>query len=253
MKTFAFHLQKGGVGKTTLSCSVAYECSLKGRTIVIDVDPQGNTSSWFLGNKSSPKYELANVLYGKADPSEAILPTAVNNLDIIPTFGIGGELKTYGENQLANEPFIFVDLLESLSKLGYEYAIFDLSPGMGRLERSALISTDEVITPMTPEAFSLDGIEIFIDALEKSSKAMRRGPVHNKIILNAYNKNIDQHNTILEQARKIKGFELFVIGVEPAFRKSQALSIPVQSLSYKEKAKDESLKTLKTIGESLCQ
>lgn len=252
MKSFAFHIQKGGVGKTTISCSIAVECATKGRTIIIDVDPQGNTSSW-LQTSQSPKHELADILYGKIETSAGILPTSVSDLDIIPTFGIGGDLKTYGENQLANEPFIFVDLLENLSSLGYEYAVLDLSPGMGRLERSALIAVDEVITPMTPEAFSLDGIEIFTDALETASKAMRRSPIHNKIVVNAYNKSIEQHNTILDRAKKIKGFDIFIIGVDPSFRKAQAMSTPIQYLTKKEKAKDETLKTLRKLRDSLCQ
>ena len=60
-KTIAFHLQKGGVGKTTISGTLACQSALDGyRTLAIDCDPQGNLSSWFLSEP--PKYELADVL-----------------------------------------------------------------------------------------------------------------------------------------------------------------------------------------------
>lgn len=250
MKSIAFHLQKGGVGKTSLSCSIAYEFSKKGRTVLLDLDPQGNSSSWLL--TEAPNHELAHILFGKVKIDQAIISTKTKDLDIIPTFGIGGDLKTYGENQLANEPFIFVDLIDGLAALGYDYVVMDLSPGMGRLERFALIAVDEVITPMTPEAFSLDGIEIFTTELEKTTKAMKRGPVHKRIIVNALDKRIDQHMTIYKQAQKFKRFELFTIGVDPAFRKAQAANKPVQALTKKEKAKDNTLESLKSIGGALC-
>jgi len=251
MKTIAFHLQKGGVGKTSLSVSVAVELAAKGRTVLLDVDPQGNASSWLL--TAAPRYELAAVLYGRATLAEAVTATGVPGLDIVPTFGIGGELKTYGENQLANEPFIFCDLVEELARLGYAFAVFDLSPGMGRQERAAIISADEIITPMTPEAFSLDGLEIFADELNKAKKAMRRGPEHRRIIVNAYNETIGQHNEILAKAEaKLKGYALHVAPVDPAYRKAQAANIPIQSLKGKDAPKPSTLSTLAAIAGAVC-
>ncbi len=130
---------------------------MPGRTILVDADPQGNSSAWFVGNRE-PKHELADVLLGNVAAEEAILS---GPFDLLISFGLAGQLKTYGENQLANEPFVFADLIEELSRLGYDHAVFDLSPGMGRLERAVLLGVDEVVTPMTPEHFSLDGIQIF--------------------------------------------------------------------------------------------
>jgi chromosome partitioning protein len=250
VKTIALHLQKGGVGKTSLSGALAYELSKKGRTILLDLDPQGNISSWML--REAPPHELASVLYGKVDAGAAIVPTPTPNLDILPTFGLDGELKLYGENQLASEPFIFCDLIEELGRLGYAFAVMDLSPGMGRLERSALIAADEVLTPMTPESFSLDGIEIFAAELAKTKKAMRRGPVHKRIIVNAFDARIEQHKVIASQAWELQGFELFTVPVDPCFRKAQAACIPIQTLPKAQSAKPETLSELRKLGEAVC-
>ena len=100
-KAIAFHQQKGGVGKTTLSGTIGCQSALNGyNPLLIDCDPQGNISSWFLD--STPRYELADVLQGKCFVDEAIIPLAgIENLYILPTFGIGGTLKNYSETKLA--------------------------------------------------------------------------------------------------------------------------------------------------------
>jgi chromosome partitioning protein len=250
VKTIAFHLQKGGIGKTSISGSIAFELAKRGRTIILDLDPQGNLSSWLLTN--SPEHELAAVLFGRVSVGSAIVATPTPNLDILPTFGLDGELKLFGENQLASEPFILCDLVEELSHLGYEYAVMDLSPGIGRLERSALIAADEVVTPMTPESFSLDGLDIFAAELAKAKKAMRRGPVHRRIVVNAFDGRIDQHRVIASQAWELQGFEVFTVPVDPCFRKAQALHLPIQILPKPQAAKVETLAELSRLGGVLC-
>lgn len=76
-------------------------------------------------------------------------------------------LKQYAKTRLNDEPFIFEELGEELNSLGYETVIYDLSPGMSRLEKSVLLAMDEVIVPLTPEYFSVDGITIFNNELQK--------------------------------------------------------------------------------------
>ena len=158
MKTIAIHLQKGGVGKTSITGAIAYEASIKNKkTLIVDADPQGNLTNWFSKNISN-KIELASMLYGQ----ENVTPLKIEeNLFLLPTSSLSGQLKLYGENQLSNEPFVFCDLLDELKQHEFDLVIFDLSPGMSRLEKSVLIAVDEVITPMIPEYFSLDGLEIF--------------------------------------------------------------------------------------------
>lgn len=217
MKAIAFHLQKGGVGKTTLSGTMAYDASLKGKTIIVDCDPQGNASSWFL---TEFKHELADVLTGKLYVKDAII-NICPNLDILPTFGLEGELKLYGETKLFQEPFSFCDLFGELEKLGYEYIIADLSPGIGQLEKTVLIACDEVITPLTPEYFSLDGIEIFNSEIKKLEKTMRKSPKHDMLILNAFDARIKQHVEIANSTKNLN-YKIITIPVDPVFRKAQA-------------------------------
>ncbi|MDD4011427.1 MAG: ParA family protein [Sphaerochaetaceae bacterium] len=225
-RTIAFHLQKGGVGKTTISGTIACESALAGaRTLLIDADPQGNSSSWFL--KNPPKYELSDVLQGRCFLDDAIVELdSIHNFFLLPTFGIGGTLKNYSETKLAEEPFVLQDLIEQLSSK-FEHIILDMSPGLGRLERSALIASDEVITPLTPEVFSLDGLEIFIDELAKIKKNLRSSIKYNKIVINSYDERIKQHRDILKAAGGAN-YKVFKVPVEPVFRKAQERGIAPQ-------------------------
>lgn len=219
-RTVAFHLQKGGVGKTTISGTLACQSALNGKkTLVIDCDPQGNISSWFL--QTAPAFELADVLQGKCFVKDAIVKVpVVDNLYLLPTFGIGGTLKTYSETKLSEEPFVIQDLVREVSS-DYDHIIMDLSPGLGMLERYALIASDEVITPMTSEVFSLDGLEIFITELQKLRKNLRSNVKHDKIIINSFDTRIKQHRDIYAAAVESGNYKVYLIPVDPVFRKSQ--------------------------------
>ena len=232
-KTISFHLQKGGVGKTTISGTLACKSAMEGyTTLLVDVDPQGNASSWFYDGEL--QYELSDVLQGTCYIQEAIVEIAsVPNLFLLPTFGIGGGLKTYAETKIADEPYVLQDLVHELSN-SFDRIVLDLSPGLGKLERSALIASDEIITPMTPEVFSLDGLEIFIDELEKIRKNLRSKVKHDKIIINSFDERIRQHKDIYDAA--ISGsFKVFKIPVDPVFRKSQERNIAPQLFNQRGK------------------
>ena len=248
-KTVSFHLQKGGVGKTTISVRVACESALQGiKTILVDLDPQGNASSWFY--TSLVKYEVADVLKGECFIDDAIISIpSIKNLYLMPSFGIGGELKQYGELSIQAEPYIIKDLVRHLSK-SFDHIILDLSPGLGNLEISALIASDEIITPMTPEIFSLDGLEIFIDELKKIKEKYSSDVLHKKVIINSYDGRIRQHKKIMEAALKGE-YSIYKIPVDPTFRKAQESHDAPQLFKYK--GKGLKVNTVKAINEIASQ
>ena len=249
MKTIAFHLQKGGVGKTSLSCSAVFELAQKGKVCLIDGDPQGNSSSWLThdGKKADVKAELADVLTG-VDVNEALIQLR-DNIYLIPTFGLTGKLKTYGETQLNNEPFIFTELNGLLEKKGFEYVVYDLSPGFGRLEKSILMSVDDIVTPLMADIFSLDGIEIFTTELNKLKKNFRVDPTHKLIVINGYNKAIKQNRDIL--AAIPANFNKLVFPVDPAYRKAQERGLFIRELSGSDKPKESTVEQLKALREAI--
>jgi len=218
MKKIGVYIQKGGVGKTTITGNLGFLLSQKNKkVIIIDCDPQGNLSSWFL--KESPKYELADALTGKASIQEAITQIT-DKFYLLPTFSIDGELKQYSETKLFQEPFIFDDITAELAKMGFDYSIFDLSPGFSQLERCVMLAMDEIITPLTPEYFSVEGIQIFSNSLAQVNKAFRKNVKHNKVVLNILNQSFSRHQAFLSTLENTK-YDLFILKQDSKIAESQ--------------------------------
>lgn len=225
MQAKAFHLQKGGVGKTTLSVSVAWELAeLELRTVLIDCDPQGNASSWLLEGRVEPDHELADVLLGNATPEEVAVQVA-GDLWCIPTFGLTHTLIDYGRSGLASEPFVMADLV---GQLPFDMAILDLGPGLGNIEQAALVAADEVVLVMTPEYFSLDGLETWGERARRIEKGLRVKIPYNKLVVNALNRGIRQMSEVHAEAVKVAR-NLYTIATDPVFRKAQAEHLPAQA------------------------
>ena len=218
IKVIAIHILKGGVGKTTLSGNIAYKIADLGKkTIIVDCDIQANSSNWFLKEKSDK--ELADILQG--EPLGNVIKQINENLYIIPTKTKDSGLKIYAETKLFQEPFIFEDLNTELQKLGFEYAIYDLSPSISQLERCILLATNEVITPITPEYFSFDGIELFYNELQKINKSYRKNIKYDKIILNLINKSFETHKQYLSILENMQKYKIYRVGQDRKIADSQ--------------------------------
>ena len=217
IKSIAFHILKGGVGKTTLSGNIAYKISETKKTILIDCDIQANSSNWFL--KEDVDYELSDCLQGL--PLQNAIKKIKENFYIIPTKSKDSSLKNYAETKLFQEPFIFEDLNAELQKLGFEYAVYDLSPSISQLERCILLSIDEVITPITPEYFSFEGIELFYNELQKINKSYRKNIKYNKIIINMINKSFETHKQYVGLLNNLQKYKVFQVGQDRKIADSQ--------------------------------
>jgi cellulose biosynthesis protein BcsQ len=210
MIKIAFHVQKGGTGKTTTTGNIGFEMSKMCRVLMIDGDPQGNLTSWYCPEGIS--YDLADVLQEKVPLRQAIQPIAgTSNLDLLGTIAIDGELKEWAETKLSGEMYAFHDLIEKIEDLGYDAVLFDLSPGMSLLERSILSVMDEVVPVIAAEFFSLDGIEIAENELQKIRKKMRGKFTADRLVINRLNKSYSSHRGILEELEKLT-YRTYVIG-----------------------------------------
>jgi cellulose biosynthesis protein BcsQ len=214
MKKIAVSIQKGGVGKTTVSGNVAYGLAAKGaKVLAVDCDPQGNLTNWFLD--SAPAHELADVLEKRVSLADAITPVAdglfMKSLFVLPTFGVGGGLRDFADTKLMTQPYVFRKLCQQIEAENFDYAIFDLSPGSSMLEKSILAAVDEVITPLTPEYFSVDGLQIFAETMQKVRDNLDGTLKHDKIILNLFNRSFSQHIKFAEAVSKLH-YKIYTIG-----------------------------------------
>ena len=251
MKTIAIGIQKGGTGKTTIAVSLAAELAKHGSTLLVDADPQGNATSW-LWNETL-KAELAGVFSGSVDMRAAVVPTATPGLFLLPTAGLGGNLKTYiysetEMKQLAN----FKNLIREVKQQGYNYCVIDLSPAFGYMERAAYISADEIITPIMPDPFGMEGLEIFTDNLahlkdEIEAVGMGRMGAYNRLVINAVDHRLKLHDEIIEDVKKAAKQKAYFIPVDQAFRRAQIAYHPIQA----EDAKGETLTEISRLATEL--
>jgi cellulose biosynthesis protein BcsQ len=233
MRSIAFHIQKGGTGKTSCAGNVAAGLSRRGhKTALIDCDQQGNVSSWFL--TAAIDRELADILSGTAETAQALIEAAPG-LSIIPTSPLDGGLNAFAETQLIKNPRALDFLVADLADLGFAYAVFDCSPSFSQLERAVIGAADEVITPLTPEYFSMDGIEIFTKELAQIRKAMRRTITHDKIICNMLNRSFSHHIAFYENLKKLD-YRIFTVPQDTRIPKAQVFHQSIFDYDPKSKA-----------------
>lgn len=235
MKTISLANMKGGVGKTTLSVTLAASLARHGDTCLLDFDPQGSASTWAAPDGARLSLEVADVLIGKAKPEIAIIPTDTKGLYLLPTFAIGGWLKTYIEN--AGELQInkaVKDTLAALTALGYQWAVIDLSPAFGKLERAALIAATEAITPILCDRFCIDGLEA-ITANLKNLQDLIDKPIaqYKRLVINGVDRRIKRHSEISASIYAGATQSIYTIPIDQVFFRAQASSAMIWALDPK--------------------
>lgn len=162
--------QKGGVGKTTTSINLSASLGKLGKkTLLIDLDPQGNTSTGLGINKADIKGSVYDCLNGGSTAKDTIIKTRFTNLYVLPaTINLAGidieliEMTHQDANFVMNEQLKnIVDTVRS----SFDYIIIDCPPSLGLLTTNALVASDAVIIPVQCEFFALEGITQLLNTI----------------------------------------------------------------------------------------
>ncbi len=223
--------QKGGVGKTTTSVNLsAYLGDIKKKVLVIDCDPQGNTTSGFGIEKESLDKTIYDVLVNGESLSDATIETKYKNLSICPSDVdlAGAEIELVSVNK---REYILQKEIDKI-KENYDYILIDCPPSLGLLTLNAFAAADSVIIPIQCEYYALEGLGQLTNTISTLRQSINSKLEIEGILLTMFDKRTNLSTLVYEEVKKFFPEKVFKTVIPRNVRLSEAPSFGEPILAY---------------------
>jgi chromosome partitioning protein len=223
--------QKGGVGKTTTVINLGASLAAEGKsTLIVDCDPQANTTGGLGFQKDSSRKTIYNALMLNEPPDRIIIKTQVVGLDLIPSDKnlVGASVELV---DVESREFKLKSFLSSL-RTSYQYILIDCPPALDLLTLNALAASDSVLVPIQCEYYAMEGVAELLDTLMRLRRTINPDLAIEGILLTMYDDRTTLSKQVAADLRSFFGAQVFTTVIPRNVRLAEAPSYGKPILFY---------------------